>query len=110
MSDGHEAINLVPAETGLPMTVWVSPRGRTGRARGYDVRLRVHKTHGVHIVVDNTAVVGVRPVPHLVENWLRPKDQVLVYQWAALNEAALVDYWEERINSREFLDRLQRLP
>ena len=49
-------------------------------------------------------------MPHLVEDWLKPRDQTLVFQWAALNERALVDYWEGRINSREFLDRLQPLP
>jgi hypothetical protein len=52
----------------------------------------------------------VRPVPHLVEGALKPRDQVLVYQWASLNEAALFDYWNGTINSAEFLQRLQRLP
>jgi hypothetical protein len=62
------------------------------------------------MIADNTAVIGVRPVPHLIENGLKPKDQIKVYQWAALNEQALVDYWEGRINSREFLDQLLLLP
>jgi hypothetical protein len=80
-----------------------------GHAR-HDVRLKVHRTHGPRMVAGNTAVVGVRPVPHLVENGLKPRDQVLVYQWAALNEPALVDYWEGRSNSAEFLERLRKLP
>jgi hypothetical protein len=84
------------------MTVHAMPRGK---AR-HDVRLKVHRVHGSRMVASNTAEVGVRPVPHLVENGLKPKDQVRVYQWAALNEQALVDYWEGRINSAEFLARL----
>jgi hypothetical protein len=104
--DEYELVNLTPDLTGLPMTVHAMPRGR---ARD-DVRLKVHRTHGSRMVASNTAVVGVRPVPHLVDNGLKPKDQVLVYQWAALNEPALVDYWQGRINSREFLDRLRPLP
>ena len=34
--------NLSPRMTGLPMTVWVSPRGN---AR-HDVRIKVNTTHG----------------------------------------------------------------
>jgi hypothetical protein len=105
-ADAYEMVNLAPAITGLPMTVHAMPRGRNR----HDVRLKVHQVHGVRMVASNTAVVGVRPVPHLVEGALKPRDQVRVYQWAAQNEAALVDYWNGTINSAEFLQRLRRLP
>jgi hypothetical protein len=101
-----EMVNLVPELTGLPMTVHAMPRG----GARHDVRLKVHRSHGTRMSASNTAEVGVRPVPHLVENGLKPKDQVVVYQWAALNEHALVDYWKGRINSAEFLQRLRKLP
>jgi hypothetical protein len=74
------------------------------------VRVKVNMTHGNRMTIGNTAVVGVRPVPHLVEGWLKPRDQQAVYQWAAQNEAALVDYWNGTISSAEFLLRLRRLP
>ena len=45
------------------MTIWVSPRGR---AR-HDVRVKVCTTHGDRMDPENTAVVGVRPEPRLVE-------------------------------------------
>ena len=102
----YEMVNLAPAMTGLPMTVHAMPRGRNR----HDVRLKVHRVHGRRMVAENTAVVGVRPVPHLVENSLKPKDQIQVYQWAALNERPLVDYWEGRIDTDEFLARLVKLP
>src|ERR1043166_6422994 len=57
-----ELANLYPRTTGLPMTVWVNPRGN---AR-HDVRVKVNMAHGNQMTVDNTAVVGVRPAPHLV--------------------------------------------
>jgi hypothetical protein len=44
MSEGDEDFlmaNLFPADTGLPMVVWVSERGQ---AR-HDVRVRVNQTH-----------------------------------------------------------------
>ena len=104
--DLFDMANLYPGTTGLPMTVWVSPRGNAQ----HDVRVKVNMTHGNRMTIGNTAVVGVRPVPHLVEGWLKPRDQQAVYQWAAQNEAALVDYWNGTISSAEFLLRLRRLP
>ena len=99
----YEMVNIHPADSGLPMTVWAGPRGK---AR-HDVRVKVNMTHGNRMTIGHTAVVGVRPVPHLVEGWLKPRDQQLVYQWAAANEAALVDYWNGTIGSAEFLRRLR---
>ena len=55
--DLFEMANLFPRTTGLPMTVWVSPRGN---AR-HDVRVKVNMTHGNQMSPANTAVVGVRP-------------------------------------------------
>ena len=55
--DLFEMANLFPATTGLPMTVWVSPRGN---AR-HDVRVKVNMTHGNQMNAANTAVVAVRP-------------------------------------------------
>ena len=54
-----EMANLFPGTTGLPMTVWVSPRGN---AR-HDVGVKVNMTHGNQMTVSNTATVGIRPSP-----------------------------------------------
>ena len=103
--DLWEMANLYPEDTGLPMTVWARPRGN---AR-HDVSVKVSRTHGKRMTAGNTASVGVRPVPHLAAGELRPKDQIAVFQWTALNREALVDYWTGRIATGEFLRRLQRL-
>ena len=34
----------------------------------------------------------------------------VVSDWIVLNQAVLIDYWEERIYTDELLRRLQRLP
>ena len=60
--DLFEMANLFPSTTGLPMTVWVSPRGN---AR-HDVQVKVNMTHGNQISAANTAVVAVRPVPRII--------------------------------------------
>jgi hypothetical protein len=60
--DIFEMANLCPETTGLPMTVWVSPRG-TAR---HDVRVKVNMTRGNQMNIANTAVVGVRPRPWVI--------------------------------------------
>jgi len=104
--DLFEMANLFPRTTGLPMTVWVSPRGD---AR-HDVRVKVNMTHGDQMNIANTAVVGVRPTPHVVAGHLSPDDQRAVFEWVSLNTAALVAYWEGRIDTIELGRLLKRIP
>jgi hypothetical protein len=86
--DLFEMANLFPRTTGLPMTVWVSPRGN---AR-HDVRIKVNLTHGNQMNVLNTAVVAVRPLPRVIASQLSPNDERAVFQWVSLNTAALIAY------------------
>ena len=101
--DLFDMANLFPRTTGLPMTVWVSPRGN---AR-HDVRVKVNMTHGNQMNVANTAVVGVRPAPHLIAGQLSPDDERAVYRWVSLNAAALIAYWDGQIDTIELGGRLQ---
>jgi hypothetical protein len=64
---------------------------------------------GDQMTVSNTAVVGVRPTPHVIAGQLSPDDQRAVFAWVSLNSAALVAYWEGRIDTIELGLRLQRL-
>lgn len=54
--DLFEMANLYPATTGLPMTVWVSPRGN---AR-HDVRIKVNTNHGNQMSVANGRARSIR--------------------------------------------------
>jgi hypothetical protein len=100
-----EMANLFPRTTGLPMTVWISPRGN---AR-HDVRVKVNMTHGNQMNIANTAVVGVRPTPHVAAGHLSPDDQRAVFEWVLLNTAALVAYWEGGIDTIELGQQLKRM-
>ena len=93
--DLFEMANLFPRTTGLPMTVWVSPRGN---AR-HDVRVKVNMTHGNQMDIRNTAVVAVRPAPHVVAGQLAAADARAVVQWLTLNADALVAYWDGQIDT-----------
>jgi hypothetical protein len=101
-----EVANLFPRTTGLAMTIWVSPRGN---AR-HDVRVKVNTTHGDQMNIANTAVVGVRPNPHIIAGHLSPDDQRAVFEWISLNAAAIVEYWDGRIDTIELGQLLKRLP
>jgi hypothetical protein len=101
-----EMANLFPRTTGLPMTVWVSPRGN---AR-HDVRVKVNVTHGNQVNIANTAVVAVRPTPRVVAGQLSPDDRQAVFQWVQLNAAALVAYWEGQIDTIQLGEVLKPAP
>jgi hypothetical protein len=103
--DLFEMANLFPGTTGLPMTVWVSPRGN---AR-HDVRVKVNMNHGNQMNTANTAVVGVRPGPHLIAGQLPPENQRAVFRWVELNTAALIAYWDGQIDTIQLGQQLQPL-
>jgi hypothetical protein len=105
IEDLFEVANLYPDTTGLPMTVWISPRGD---AR-HDVRVKVNMTHGNQMSIANTAVVGVSPTPRVISGQLSPGDAQAVFRWIALNTDALVAYWEGRTDTPRVIQALKPL-
>ena len=103
--DLFEMANLYPATTGLPMTVWVSPRD----AARHDVRIKVNITHGNRMTIANTAIVAVRPVPRVVTGQLLSTDEQSVFAWVTLNEDSLGAYWEGRVDTGGLVQRLRRV-
>lgn len=100
-----EMANLYPEDTGLPMTVWVSPRG-TAR---HDARVKVCMVHGNRMTVDNLAVMSVRPEPKLLHGELAPKDERAVAGWIRLNEDVLIAYWNGEIGTGAMVRGLQKV-
>ena len=103
--DLFEMANLYPRDTGLPMTIWVSPKGK---AR-HDVRIKVCATPGNRMDATNTAVVAVRPHPRLLHGELPPEELDAVSRWIAINASALIDYWEGEASTVEFAGRLRKI-
>jgi hypothetical protein len=104
--DDYEMVNLTPRLTGLPMTIWHKPKGGTRHA----ARIKVNGVHGRRMTMENVASVRLQPAPKVVAGELTADDRTKVFQWIAINEAALLDYWNFTIDTDEFLARLQRLP
>ncbi len=97
--------NLYPRTTGLPMTIWVSPRGN---AR-HDVRIKVNVAHGDQMNIDNT-IVAVGPSPRVIEGRLSSENEGAVAAWIALNAEALVAYWNGDIDTLELVQTPKPLP
>jgi hypothetical protein len=100
-----EMANLYPRDTGLPMTVWVSPKGR---AR-HDARIKVCTTPGDRMDPTNTAVVAIRPEPRLIEGELARDDLQSVVRWIEANAQALIDYWDGELSTVEFVLALKKV-
>lgn len=103
--DPYEMANLYPRETGLPVTVWVSPRGKARHA----ARIKVCLRPGDRMVPSNTASVRILPEPKLVEGELKADYLDQVSRWIASNRDALIDYWNGAIGTSELTARLKRL-
>ena len=103
--DIFELASLYPRNTGLPMTIWVSPLG----GAQHDARIKVCMTHGDRMDPSNLAVIGLRPRPHLLHGRLLPADLSAVHAWVTLNEAVLLDYWEGSIDTFELVQRLRKI-
>ncbi len=95
--------NLYPRSTGLPMVIWVGPR----YGAAHDVRIKVSQAHGQRMDPGNRAVVGLWPAPHIVTGRLGAADLAAVTRWIALNEAAILDHWNELIDGTELSQRLR---
>ncbi len=104
-NDAFEKASLHPRDTGLPITIWVSPRGR---AR-HDARIKVCLTPGDRMDAGNTAGVAIRPRPRLISGKLTARDFELVAGWIARNAEVLIDYWNGTLSTAEFARRMERL-
>jgi hypothetical protein len=67
-------------------------------------------THGDQMNIANTAIVGVRPAPHVIEGHSSPDDQRAVFEWISLNTDALLAFWEGRIDIIELGQFLKPVP
>jgi len=104
--DPFAMTNLYPRRTGLPMTIWVSPRGHARHA----VRIKVNMAHGARMTVSNTAVVRLKPKPQVISGRLSSDDQAAVFRWILLNEQVLLDHWNGAIDGGDLIERLRPLP
>lgn len=100
-----EMANLYPRTTGLPMTVWVSPRG----GARHDARVKVSIQGDDRMVPEGAAVMGIRREPRLIEGGLGRAEFEAAAAWIALNRDALLAFWEGEIDTIELGQKLRKV-
>ena len=99
-------VNIVPSDSGLPMTVWVRPQSN----ERHGPRVTVCTIPGPRMFPRDTVSVTLSPVRVIPPGGLSASDLRAGAAWLALNEAAIIAFWESRISGIEFARRLQPLP
>jgi hypothetical protein len=91
-------VNIRGRSSGLPMNIWIGPRGRARHA----ARIKVQSDHNERFNVDNLAVVSVDDdLPRVIEGHLDGADLEQVRRFIALNRDAIIDHWLERTDGIE---------
>ncbi len=78
--------------SGLPMNIWIVPRGHARHA----ARIKVQMNHP-----ENLAVVSVADIPQVIEGQLDAADFDRVRRYILLNRQAILDHWAERTDGIE---------
>jgi hypothetical protein len=102
----YTMVNLRGHSTGLPMNIWIGPRGHARHA----ARIKVQMDHRVKFDLDQLAVVSVATDPaEVIEGRLSPADLALVQRYIALNRQAILDHWSEATDGVELALALKPL-
>src|SRR3954469_22012947 len=85
-------VNMRGRSTGLPMNIWIGPRGHARHA----ARIKVQQDHSERFDIDNLAVVSIEDEPpRVVAGHLDADDLGQVRRYIALNRAAILEHWNE---------------
>jgi hypothetical protein len=104
LDDPYMLMSLRPRNTGLPMTVWITP--------AYDMPeppvMKAAQIHGDLPGFENLAIVSLRPTVEVLSGNLSEPDLDAVRQWVDLNRDVLIEYWDEA-DSVAVIKRLRKL-
>lgn len=99
-------VNVRGRSSGLPMNIWIGPRGHARHA----ARVKVQMNHHQHFDIDRLAVVSVEDdPPQIIEGTLSTADLDLVRCYITLNKAAIVEHWQEKTDGVELSRALRPL-
>jgi hypothetical protein len=101
--DLFEFSNLIQADTGLPMVVWVSVKLHSAGAR-----VKVQKDDSTKINPNNTFSVSISDEPRIVAGEYNDnKNLEQLYGWIILNKDVLLQYWNFEISTKEMLEKIK---
>jgi hypothetical protein len=91
-------VNVRGHSSGLPMNIWIGPRGHARHAP----RVKVQMDHRAQFDIDRLAVVSIEDEPpQVMEGSLSAADLELVRRYIALNRQAILDHWREKTDGIE---------
>lgn len=95
--------NLTQEDTGLPMIVWASQRGKAQ----HGPRLKVSTHHGTHFDPYDTVSVTISDNPIIVAGTgLSLADLRLVQKFIQVNYKLLMDYWQGGMSTKQFVNSI----
>src|SRR5438270_10452854 len=92
----YDMANLRPETTVLPFVVWISQRA----GARHDVCVKVAHSPKVKDPSD-LGTYAVRPFRHIEGPKLPAAEEDLLRKWVELNQSALVDFWDAKIEYTE---------
>jgi hypothetical protein len=99
-------VSVSGRSSGLPMTIWLGPRGHARHA----ARVKAQPDRRAQFGLDRLAVVSVEDdPPQVIEGLLSAGDLDLVRRYIALNRQAILDHWREKTDGVELSRALRRL-
>jgi hypothetical protein len=99
-------VNVRGRSSGLPMNIWIGPRGHARHA----ARVKVQMDHRAQFDIDRLAVVSVEDdPPQVMEGSLAAADLALVRRYISRNKQAILDHWREKTDGIELSRALERL-
>jgi hypothetical protein len=102
----YTMVNLRSRSTGLPMNIWIGPRGHARHAS----RIKVQMDHREQFDFEQLAVVSVETdPPQVMEGYLGASDLELVRRYIALNRTAILAHWREATDGVELVLALKPL-
>ena len=111
LTEDWAAVKLVPDDTGLPRSVWITEN------QGYrhDVRVKVSRLRTGRGSWPDAVFVSVRPTcKEIISYGRQPElptaDLAQVCRWIELNSDMIIDFWDGVITPRQVYPRLQKLP
>lgn len=103
--DLFEFSNLIQADAGLPMIVWVSVKLHSAGAR-----VKVQKDDSTRINPNNTFSVSISDEPRIVAGEYNDnKNLELLCKWIKLNKDVLLNYWNFEISTKEMLEKIKSI-
>jgi hypothetical protein len=101
----YEMANLRPETTGLPFVVWISQRA----GARHDVHVKVAHSPKLKDPAD-LGTYALRPLRHVEGPPLPSAEEDLLQKWVELNQQALIDFWDAKIEyTEDVLKLLKRI-